>query len=455
MEARNERRFIAVVFGLYAVLTLVTALHHERWRDEADVWLLLRDGGVSTMLERTGYVGSPALWYLLVAPLAKLGLPYGSMTILNLVIAWMAMLLFLIAAPFSRLLRTLFIFSFYPAYEYAAIARQYALLMLLFFAALAAWPSRVEHPLRFAICVALLANTTLHGLILAGVLGVLYLKERRLASPGALALMLGGGLLSALQLMPPADAPSQHVLRGFDPSNAAIAIGNAFFPGVPLVVGVIGGTAVLATVFLSIGRVPRMFLAVSVAALLCVYVFVWFGALRHSGLIMLAAIGALWLSGTPARRRRSALLYVAFGVSTAVAVVTCVQEIREPFSGAREMAAYLETHGLEKADIAAHRATPAAAVLAYLPPRRFYYAGMQRDGSYMLWDDTQRQGARTSYHAAAALAQRHFGGRPHLLLWNDTLPDAERRGYRLLHATAATPFRVRDERFLLYAWEPR
>ena len=133
----------------------------------------------------------------------------------------------------------------------------------------------------------------------------------------------------------------------------------------------------------------------------------------------------------------------------------CIQEIREPFSAAGEMASYLETHGLAKSEIAAHRAPPAAAVLAYLPPRRFYYAGMQRDGSYMLWDDAQRREAGMSCQSVMALAQRHFGNRPHLLLLNGALPDADRRGYRLLHATATTPFRVRDERFLLYAWEPR
>ncbi len=290
-----NRRFIAVVFCLYAATTLVVALHHERWRDEADVWLLLRDGGVTTMLERTGYVGSPALWYLLVGALTKLGLPYGSMTILNLVIAWAAVLLFLIAAPFSRLTRTLFAFSFYPAYEYAVIARQYALLMLLFFAALA---TRRQHPLGFAICLALLANTTVHGLVLAVILGALYVRSR-----AAVAVTLLGCALAVLQLMPPSDAPSEHVIRAFDPMNAAVAIGNAFLPRVPLAIAVIGGAAVLIAIFMTIDRVSRMFLVGAVAALSCVYVFVWFGTFRHSGLIMLVAIGAVWLD-SPARRRR-------------------------------------------------------------------------------------------------------------------------------------------------------
>lgn len=434
----NERRFVAIVFVSYAALTLFTALHHERWRDEADVWLLMRDGGFGTMFARTGYVGSPALWYLLVGVLVKLGLPYGSMTILNVVIAWAAVLLFLIAAPFPRTLRALFAFSFYPAYEYAVIGRQYALLMLLFFGALAA---RRNHPMAFAGCLALLANTTLHGLIFALILGALYVRSR-----AAAAVVLLGCVLAIVQLMPPAGAPAGHVLRGFDPANAAIAAGNAFFPRVPVAVGFFAGAAVLLAVVMTTGGLPRTFLLLAVAALLGVYVVVWFGALRHSGLILLAAIGALWLQGTAPR-----IVNAALAIAVIVGGVTAIQEIRKPFSGAREMAAYLETRGLASAAIAAHRATPAAAVLAYLPPRRFHYAGMERDGSYMLWDDAQRRGARMSYESAAVLARKR--GMP-LLLLNDVLPNAERRGYRLLYTTA-TPFRIHDERFLLYAWEQR
>jgi hypothetical protein len=454
MPARNERRFVTVVFCLHVALTSFVALHHERWRDEADPWLLLRDGGVATMLERTGYVGSPALWYLLQAPLVKLGLPYGSMTVLNVAIACAAVLLFLITAPFSRTLRALFALSFFPAYEYAVIARPYALLMLLLFAALAAWRSRTEHPLRFALCVALLANTTVHGLILAAILGGLYLKDRRFASPGALVLMLTGGLLSFVQLLPPAGAPDGHVLRSFAPTNAAIALANAFFPRVPAAIGALGGAAILLCVAFAVARnrVPRLFLGGSVAALLCVYVFVWFGALRHSGLIMLCVIGALWLAAFegPLPPRPMFLLSAAFAVSTIATAATAVQEVREPFSAAAEMAAYLRTNGLAGRNLAAHRAAPAAAVLAYLPPTRCYYAGMQREGSYMLWDAAQRRGARMSYETAALMTKAHFGARPHLLLLNDAMPNAERRGYRLLHATG-TPFRIRDERYLLYA----
>ncbi len=70
----------------------------------------------------------------------------------------------------------------------------------------------------------------------------------------------------------------------------------------------------------------------------------------------------------------------------------------------------------------------------------------------MLWDAAQRRGARMAYESAAVIARKRGS---HLLLLNDVLPNAERRGYRLLYATTGAPFRVSDERFLLYASERR
>src|SRR5260221_594521 len=51
-----------------------------------------------------------------------------------------------------------------------AIARSYALMALALFAVAALDRQRHEHPLRFGLALAVLANVTLHGLIVAGIL---------------------------------------------------------------------------------------------------------------------------------------------------------------------------------------------------------------------------------------------------------------------------------------------
>ncbi|HEX8252429.1 MAG TPA: hypothetical protein VF846_04700 [Thermoanaerobaculia bacterium] len=447
----RERRFAAIVFGVYAAITLAVALHHEPWRDEADPWLLVRDGGISTMLARTGYAGMPALWYLALAPLVKLGLPYVSMTLLNLAFAWAAALVFLVAAPFPRYVRALFVFSYFLSYEYAAIARPYALAVLLLFAALASW----RWPMRFALFVALLANTTPHMLLIAAILGALYLRER--PRRAAIAIMLAGGLLSAVQLLPPRDAPQGHVLRGASLLPVQEAVATAFFPRTEMQGRSLFAAAIVAAVSLSIGAraTPQIFLWASLAALSFIYAFIWMGGARHAGLLLIVVIATLWLAVLDGRLRAEselmALLAVPLAISCLLMPRVWLRELREPFSGAAEMASWLERNGHARARIAAHAPNRAQAVLPYLD-RTFFYPARGRDGSYMTWDAAHKRAQAMDDATAARIAREHLRGASFLLLLNAPLQNAH--GFQLLHATAR-PFGHRDEQYFLYAAEGR
>ncbi|HYK03564.1 MAG TPA: hypothetical protein VE974_17540 [Thermoanaerobaculia bacterium] len=457
--SRQERWFVAVVFGLYAAITLAVALHHEPWRDEADPWLLIRDGGVLTMLSRTGYVGMPALWYLAIAPLVKLGLPYVSMTLLNLAFAWAAALLFLIAAPFPRPVRALFVFSYFMAYEYSVIARPYALAMLLLFCALATWRHRATRPMPFAFSVALLANATPHTLILGAMLGAAFLYDRGLKARAPLAVMLLGGMLSFVQLAPPADAPEGHVLRGASATRVASAVSSAFFPHLSVRGGWLLGALVIGGAALAIGNraAPQIFLWGSLALLSVLYGLVWMGGVRHGGPVLLAVLGALWLAQLerPLRAEGEVIWLVA-----AVLALACVSSVRmwiddvnQPFSGSKELAEHLKRTGLERQEIAAHRPPHGEAVLPYLlGGKKLYYAGMEQYGSYMLWNAQYNRAYGMYDHQAAELARRHFGERPFLFLVTRPL-GRNVPGYRLLFTTAL-PFAHFDEQYFLYASVP-
>ncbi|HEX8620074.1 MAG TPA: hypothetical protein VF911_21015 [Thermoanaerobaculia bacterium] len=456
--ARSERWFVAAVFGVYAATTLIVALHHEPWRDEADPWLLIRDGGVMTMLARTGYVGMPSLWYLAIAPLVKLGLPYAAMTLLNLAFAWGAALLFLTAAPFPRYVRALFVFSYFVAYEYAVLARPYALAMLLLFGALAMWKRRAERPMPFAIAVALLANATPHTLILAGMLGAAFLYERRFEDRAPIAVMLLGGMLSFVQVAPPADAPEGHVLRGASAARIVSAVDSAFFPRVGMTGAGTAGAIVIGIAALAIGKrvAPQLFLWGSLALLSLLYALVWMGGVRHGGPVLLAVLGALWIARLdgPLRHDRAVMMLIAalLAIACTSSLRMWIDDIRQPYSGSKEMAGYLRRSGLDRYEIAAHRPPHGEAVLPYLPKRQFYYAGMQQYGSYMLWNAGYNRAYGMYDHQAAALAREHFGEKPFLLLLTQPL-GRKAQGFRLLYTTAM-PFALFDEQYFLYASFP-
>jgi hypothetical protein len=454
MTSRRERGFVAVVFGLYAAATLFVALHHEPWRDEADPWLLIRDGGVSTMLARTGWVGMPALWYLALSPVVKLGLPYAAMTLLNLAFAWGAALLFLLYAPFPRSVRALFVFSFAMFFEYAVIARPYALGVLLFFGALVAWRHRATRPLLFAVCVALLANTTPHMLFIAAILGLLYIRQHR--APLAIAVMLLGGLLSVAQLWPPAGAPPRHILRQADLRAARSGISSAFFPRMKVRYASVVATGIIAAIALAIGKRTdaQLFLWGSLVALSAIYAFVWMAGARHGALVFIAVFGALWLARAEGPLRGDSETMVLLNVVLAIVAMSGLWmawlDIHRPFSGSAEIGEYLRRPELAQYPIAAHPPGMGEAVLPYVPGKKLYYAGTDRYGTYMLWDALYSRAAEMPTPAAVRLARDHFGERPFLLLINKRL--MTRRGYRLLHATDI-PFGYADEQYFLYVAE--
>jgi hypothetical protein len=68
-----ERALLPAALALFVALGLVGILHHEMWRDEAEIWLIARDSGSLRELFRNMHTeGHPALWYLLVYTVSRL-----------------------------------------------------------------------------------------------------------------------------------------------------------------------------------------------------------------------------------------------------------------------------------------------------------------------------------------------------------------------------------------------
>lgn len=454
----------------WLAVTITVAAHHEPWRDEADPWLYVRDADLRTIVARTAYAGFPALWFLILAPLAKGGLPYWSQQVLHLAIAAGSVSLLLWRGPFSRVTRLLFSFSLYLLFEYAIVVRSYALSVLLLFAAAALHRKRLDRPILYAFIIALLCNTNTHGLFIAGVLGgiqFLDLVRRRKPDAGSilsLVIMVVGAALAYAQLRRPPDVLFQSVIRWYDPMALVFAVGNAFLPMTPIVLAFSIGMVLLIAITFAIRRTPeaQMFLWASIAGLTFIFVFVWAGGYRHFGYIFLVAVVALWISAerdqtavasrglAGIRATTAVLLNVSLLASVYAGFWWSVNDIRNGFSASREMADFIKSHDLVRYDIAAHKASQTAAILPYLPGKKFWFAGIGEYGSYMKWDLPYERMLFVPYPAAERIARAHFGGRPYLLLFNAEMPNPERHGYRLLYRTRTRLFTNADEEFWLY-----
>ena len=95
------------------------------------------------------YEGSPILWHLVLALPARCGLPYASLGVLGAAFAGGGVLLFLARSPLPKFLTAIVPFTFFLIYQNAVVARSYALMPLLLFAAAAAYPGRHRRPLLY------------------------------------------------------------------------------------------------------------------------------------------------------------------------------------------------------------------------------------------------------------------------------------------------------------------
>ena len=475
--SRASRRFVVSVTAAYLLVTGFVAWHHEMWRDEADGWLFARDGNFLRIVDWSRHAGTPTLWYFLVAPFARIGLPAESQQVLHLAIAAAAMATLLRFAPFSRLTKVLIAASYFFSYEYSIIVRSYALAVLLAFVIAALWPSRRDRPLTVGLVLILLFNVNAQGFAFAAAFSLLFaaeaISEQTLRGRRAIALlgMTCGALISWLQVRTPLDPARQGPLYVFNADAFSWLIGNAWFPGASYgVAAFLCGLIILLAVTAVLRSRDAVFLLwVPIALLGVLHSWVWLGGLRHAGFFLIAALLALWIDGTRivsppnntgevtkvrlrerVRLAAALLLNAALLFSTTTAIRYWIRDTQASFSGAREMATFIRSHHIDRDPIAAHNLTQCEALLPYLPATAFWYAGLGHDGTYMTWDAAMERALDVPYPVAEARSRAHFLGKRWTLLLNVEMPAPETHGYRLLFANQIPVFEKRDERYWLY-----
>lgn len=427
----------------FAALSIFLLFVHEPWRDEAEGWLIARDSpSLGSFFQAMRYEGTPTLWYLLMMPLAKLGLPFLSARILHAAIAVTGVTVLCLVSPFSRREKWLLSFGYFTAYEYDAIARSYALFSLLLFVVAGLDRRRHERPVLYGAALVLLANTTVHGLIVAALLAAAFGIEvlrglragawTRHVTAGAL-LVVAGLAVAAYQLRPPADLDPV-VAHWLSPAKEIWNLFNAFvaafipLPGFDAVfwntsmMGFLSGVGkgLLATALYAGScwtlRGNRPVLAIYMAVTLVLaafFLFKYYGGNHHAGLVFLFFIFCHWLArdrnnagairqtAAPAplppsppatsktNRAMAWFLPVILVIQVAAAAMAVERDATGQFAGGGELAHYLEDNGFldGKTFIAIYHSQGAHAVLAQLkdPGVRFFFPEFDRFGSFVSW----------------------------------------------------------------------
>lgn len=160
----------------YAALVAFAIPFHEPFADEAQAWQLARSLSLASLFKTyIRYEGSPGLWHFLLWILIRIHVSYTGIHWICGGIAVAATALLIFKSPFPRYLKLTLPFTVFLVYQYAVVARNYALAPILLYLVALCWK---RSPLILALLLGLLANVSLHASVMSGGLAIVYLVEQ-------------------------------------------------------------------------------------------------------------------------------------------------------------------------------------------------------------------------------------------------------------------------------------
>lgn len=160
------------LFVVYSVITLIGALNHELWFDEAQAWTIARDNDISSIIRMMRYEGHPPLWHFILFVFSHLGFSCDIIPLISWAfsVATVALILFALKMPLP--LKAAVVFSGGFLFTNSVISRVYCLIPFFMCLVAILYPKRREHPVLFGIAVGLLAPTHICMCGMVGILGI-------------------------------------------------------------------------------------------------------------------------------------------------------------------------------------------------------------------------------------------------------------------------------------------
>ncbi len=512
MDKRDKHYALGLTF-LFLTVGAFTASHHEMWRDEIQAWLLARDStSVFNLFAHLKYEGHPGLWHLCLMPLSRITHSPVIMQMLHLLITGITVYLFVRYSPFNWFQKFLFCFGYFVLYEYAIVARNYALGLLLITVFCALFRERYKRFIWVGCLLFLLAHTSVHALIVTigigsalcceYVLGGRFLKplneeiatiENKRSIWIGFALIGIGILTAVLQLNPPPDTGFAVAWNfNYDPkrvNNIVKLISRAYLPVTRPVFGFWGSNLLttypifqtiqiplcyfllLFSVLLFLKRPTALLIyLIGTFGLLTFFYVKYHGSIRHHGFLFLTFLMCCWIYrdspainfGKTAQDNTGSVVSRVLNVAGTVVltlllichaiggVIATQMEHRHIFSYGKLTAEYIKSQGMQDHLMVGEIDFAASTVVGYLQKPQIYYPRGSRYGSFVRWDKarTHNVSDQLVIEEARKLSREH--SQPVLIILNRAIDAKLIEQHNLSFLVKFTGSVIGNEGFHLY-----
>ena len=155
----NSKKISIIVTGMYFLFHLFVVINYECWRDESQAWLIAKNLSYIDIFKELCVEGHPCLWFLLIAPFAKLGMSFYYFNLISLSLCTIAVYILLRYSPFSFLVNIAIIFSSMFLYYNPVVCRSYSMISLLVVILAKEFNNRENHPILYSLLISLLIQS--------------------------------------------------------------------------------------------------------------------------------------------------------------------------------------------------------------------------------------------------------------------------------------------------------
>ena len=349
-----------IVFIIFAFLALVIGINHEPWADEAQSWIIARDASVSEIIwDVSRYEGTFPLWFLTIKLFISFGLKYEYFFVIPIIISLIGLLVFLKGVKVPTIVKILVPFTYYIFYQYTIVARSYCYLFL----ALSLWATyyknREEKYLSYTLSLVLLSMISMHGMIISGVLGIIFIVEnvnkkkvKEIVSVSTICICTW--IIECIILFPRMDL-YMNVALSHSIKTVVEGIFNTVFVGTNIVEFIFSGIGIVLTVIVGIYLIRIKDKSIGITSL-CLIVFMCFIRLvsHHLGILYLVILFGL-LSNYDVLKSKYKLFERLFIVMLVVYVsysgISSINDFKNNYSAAKQIALYIEENNIDKSEI--------------------------------------------------------------------------------------------------------
>jgi len=461
--------------GAFILLLCLNTWHHIPWSDELHAWGLMR---ASTdpwaLFENLHFEGHPGLWHVLLFAASLVSPTPVAMKVLHLLLAASTILLIARYAPFRTIEKALLFANYFLVFEYAVLARNYGLglLLALLYAMLRC--AATPRPILVGLVLGLMGNANVYAFVLAGLLALEYgwnglIMSRRLLEAGIARIATGVALYAALMLLALASvwpdpavahfAQQPSTFERWDPLRFGLQFLRALVPpflpvdfSFPSSFAFAGNLydygkrvwfclALAPFILLALWRIFRTridLLAVILTAMTVAATFsflIYPAAIRHLGIVFIAFVTALWIARAETNLvpARTAVLFLLALGAIGGGFAQAGQWMR-PFAINDQAVAWLVRNHLADAPLVGYpdmRIEP----IAILLNRPFYALDCECEARYVRLDNRRDSFTPESIPSRLDRAARRYGPGPIVLIAGDPLDEPLRQEIRAMGYT--------------------